>query len=461
MPICSHTNSSQQLQIIKGIQDYFESENPNSILLNVATDGDVCRRSLLKSARMDILDKSCDFFLMPLFDTKILLGKYSINFDPKHLTKRLRGMLISENRNIILINKAFNKEHIKILIPNLSSSLLEPKDYQNVPAAVKLMEEIGKIDENPSILNKVSLDIKNEIKLFILIVRKLLVIFTEVSISLYEQLSSLASLSFLIFFIQRRNRTNFLTNDLYTDIQMTIQDSFWATYIFQKHASNFTEDFKLFLYLLGTDQLEAFFGVLRTQTHASNCSLYELYQRINLCLQIEKVYAEHPEWKQGSRLCVGTTHDHSSARSWIGDLNVSEIVLPTIWGRGLKSAKEILNQYGYSHTELEVDLQNNPRHTVINYKGDYFNDFACDDLPNLGINISSVQPENFELSEDYLDNLEGYAENYVLDSTNFATVSHMGLVYNKSNVINSMINCKTKISTDRCFRVRSLNDSKF
>ena len=38
------------------------------------------------------------------------------------------------------------------------------------------MEEIGKIDGNSSNLNKVSLDIKNQIKLFILIVRKLLVI---------------------------------------------------------------------------------------------------------------------------------------------------------------------------------------------------------------------------------------------------------------------------------------------
>ena len=204
LPICSHTNSSQQLQIIKTIQDCFESENPNSILLNVATDGDVCRRSLLKTARMDILDKSCVFYSMPFFDTKLLFGKYSINFDPKHIIKRLRGRIISESTCIKLIKKSFNREHIKILLPNINSSLLDPKDYQNVPAAVKLLQEIEKIKVNDSNINTVSKDIQTEISLFALLVRKFLLIFTNLSISLHEQLSSLACLSFLLFLFREK-----------------------------------------------------------------------------------------------------------------------------------------------------------------------------------------------------------------------------------------------------------------
>ena len=133
-----------------------------------------------------------------------------------------------------------------------------------------------KIEENNFAENKVSDDIKKEIKLFNMITERLLNIFTRVNISLHEQLSSLASLSFLLFFIKRRNKTEFLTYDLYHDIQFTIQDSYWAVYLFQKYLNRFDEDLQCFLYQLGTDQLESLFGVIPTQSHSRNFSLYEL-----------------------------------------------------------------------------------------------------------------------------------------------------------------------------------------
>ena len=142
---------------------------------------------------------------------------------------------------------------------------------------------------------------------------------------------------------------------------MTIQDSFWSAFLFQKKSQKFNDGFKLFLYQLGTDQLEALFGVIRTQTHASNCSLYELYQRVNMCLQIEQVYAEHPEWRQGNRLCVGTTFDRASANSWIGDLYASDISLPTIWGRGLlKSKKDFISLFLIAIDKIKINDQVKP-----------------------------------------------------------------------------------------------------
>jgi hypothetical protein len=147
---------------------------------------------------------------MKLFDTKLLFGDLSINLDPEHLVKRLRGVLVSDKKSIKLISKSFNKQHIKLLLPNIKSSLLNPKDYQNVPAAVSLFLELQKIDDQ-NFQGKVSDDIKKEIKLFNLITDGLLNIFINVRISLHEQLSSLARLSFLLFFIQRRNKSEFLT----------------------------------------------------------------------------------------------------------------------------------------------------------------------------------------------------------------------------------------------------------
>jgi len=337
------------------------------------------------------------------------------------------------------------------------TKLLDPKDYQNVPAAVELFKALTNINESQyDQLNKAALDVKQEIQLFIIVIKKILIVFTGLNMSLHEQLSSLACLSFLLFFIQCRNNTSFFTNALYSDIQMTIQNHFWVTHLFQKHFEDFDTVYQLFLYQLGTDQLELFFSSLRTQTHSRNFSLFELLQRIFLIIQIEKVYERHPEWRQGNRLSV-TTNDRASAKSWTGDLTTKNINLPTIWHRGLKSAKDILQSFEFSTQEMNIDdiLEKFPRKTVFNWKGNFSNDYLNDENE---ISNNEIDPVN----EDFLGHASDILnDEFYLDSPNSATVSHMGMLYNKSNVINSMINCKTKISNDRFFRVQSLNDSNF
>jgi hypothetical protein len=267
LPICSHKNSFQQLSIIKTIVQKFSITCSDANLVNVATDGDPCRKKFLRANRIEIRDKNSPFYSMKLFDTKLLFGDLCINLDPEHLVKRLRGVVVLDKKSIKLISKSFNKQHIKLLFPNIKSSLSNPKDYQNVPAAVSLFLEMPKIDDQNFIQSKVSDDIKKEIKLFNFISDGLLNIFTNVRISLHEQLSSLA-----------RNKSEFLTYALYNDLQFTIQDAFWVVYQFQKHANDFTEEYKVFLFQLGTDQLESLFGIFRTQTHSRNFTLFELLQ---------------------------------------------------------------------------------------------------------------------------------------------------------------------------------------
>jgi hypothetical protein len=102
---------------------------------------------------MNIFDKNCPFYSMKYFDTKILFGEISINFDPKHFIKRLRGIIISDKKSIKPIEKSFNKQHVKLLLPNIKDNILNPKDYQNVPAAVQLFLDMQKIGESNFIEN--------------------------------------------------------------------------------------------------------------------------------------------------------------------------------------------------------------------------------------------------------------------------------------------------------------------
>ena len=217
---------------MKVIAKTFKKFTPKGVLVNVASDGDTSRCSLFLSERIDILNPVSFqlFSSMPLMDTKLFLGKYSIDNDVKNVIKRIRGIIISNTRSIKFISKFFNKEHIKILVPYITSNLLDPKDYQNVPSAVKLFKALTNINESQfDQLNKAALDVKHEIQLFIILIKKLLIVFTGLNMSLHEQLSSLACLSFLLFCIQFRNNTSFLTNALYSDIQMTFQNHFWVT----------------------------------------------------------------------------------------------------------------------------------------------------------------------------------------------------------------------------------------
>ena len=152
-------------------------------------------------------------------------------------------------------------------------------------------------------------------------------------------------------------------------------------------------------------------------------------------------------------MSVSRSLDHSSARS----LSVKDIDLTIIWNRGLKFAQDTLEDLGYSSDELNIDLIENPRITVINSKGDLNDNFLDDE--EISDEFIFEDTQNVE-SQDFINTFDEI-DGQLSDDAHSATVTNMGLVYNKANVINSIINCKTKISTDRNIRVRSLNDSNY
>ncbi len=126
--------------------------------------------------------------------------------------------------------------------------LLHPKDYQNVPAAIKLL----KVFANETIINfeetnLLEADVSNEFQLLALISRLLLSFFTNPNINLCDQLVDLATLAHLLLFVYRRHLTKFMTNNLYSDLQSTIQDAFIAAAKFKLYTP--LED--LLLILLG------------------------------------------------------------------------------------------------------------------------------------------------------------------------------------------------------------------
>jgi hypothetical protein len=287
-PICNHSNETLLIESIKEIATQFKELNSDAFLVNVATDGDPSRRKTLNSMRRPQRHLKA-LHGLPFFDQNLLLGYLGINFDAKHIIKRLRSLIVSFKRETKLVQVRINRFVLEELFKDFPEGLIlmDVKDKQNVPSAVKLFKLIKEKTEGPpdANLSKLKKDLYHELQLFGLIGCLLCSIFYETKTSLVDQLVKLSHLSHILLFVFRRNNVNFLTTNLYADIQSTIQDAFVSAAIMQEHSPNT----KLFLFMLGSDQLENLFATVRTITHASNCDLLELSERITMALQIEKV----------------------------------------------------------------------------------------------------------------------------------------------------------------------------
>ncbi len=449
LPVCCHTVNKLE-QIIKCIIDKFYKYNSNAHIVEIATDGDTFRRKILNSMRTFQIGFD-EFYEMKYFDNRFVHGKIGLNFDFKHLIKRLRGILIAEKRSITLIKHAINKSSIQLFLPHLST-LLNPFDYQNVPFAVKLLKGLKDISNSTIVINDLSVEIKKEIELLSILSEKLLLVFIKPKISLMDQLIALSTASFLLFYIYRKWKTQFMTNDLYKDIQ--------CIFLIALRYSKLEPNTNLYLFQLGTDGLELLFSHIRTINHAPNCDILELLERIKIALQIQSVYADHPLWHRKSRLNFSSsnkmnknkekdTEDHSSILDWTGKLDTNDIDIKSIWRLGETSATELLLRLGYMSTDLSIINDENV--TMINPFG---KDLVIDEEPNLQDLL--IANEN-DMDEDV--SIPEFTDE--IPSPFTKTVEFNGDTVYKSSLINKLINCNDKLSKDRVKRVQGLRSDCF
>ncbi len=347
IPICTHKSNSISSIVSYAIRKFHEN-NKNARIVAIATDGDPTRRKILKS------------FLQPTshhlssitnelryFDQEAILGNIGLSFDPKHLIKRLRGFIISDKRSMTLSKTPITKQHIRMLFNDRCKKLdylLNPKDHQNVPAAVDLLRILAEF-ESMEFEDPLKQVVVNEFQILSYIAENFLNIFTNTAISLLDQLISVSRVAHTLLFVFRKHKTNFLTTDLYQDLQSTLQCFYLATMQFQKDSS----DENVYLYQLGTDELERLFSTVRTITHAKNCDFLELTQRLDAAFQIESVYQNAPHLR-GCKDRLATkarvVNDHSSVYDWNGELKVHNLQLQTLWKLGLNNSLDFLTEHG-------------------------------------------------------------------------------------------------------------------
>ncbi|KAF9779440.1 hypothetical protein BJ322DRAFT_1113248 [Thelephora terrestris] len=324
------------------------------LIWSIATDGEPTMRMgrffLCMSHKLPPSDPLYSL-LQNLPGLNLFTGENNVTMtcDPKHILKRFATLLRA--REGILIDKSIvNKNHllshlIKLpyIDPSSVEALIDPADKQNVPKAVTLIQSLDQLKSlditkyNPSQTNE-----HNSLIAVGKVFSSFMNPFTDINMSLSDQLTSLSKYAHTTSIIYSKHSTDFMTSALYADSQAVVKDIYFC--VAKQKILDPQADF--YIIHCGTDRLEMDFCLARTQTHHRNFDILDLTGKLATSSLIDAIYARNPELDAGSRR-LNISHsvgiDHVNPKSWIGDVGVDKVSLQLCWEEGRKQAINLLS----------------------------------------------------------------------------------------------------------------------
>jgi len=267
--------------------------------------------------------------------------------------------LLRSREGLLVRTTVVNKNHLRSHLVQLKDvsekvveSLIDPADKQNVPKAVALIQHLGRLrDLDTSTYTPSQLEEHCALVILGEAFNSFMCPFTNIQMSLTDQLTSLIKYAHLTFFMYRKHRTQFMTSALYSDSQATVKDI-----IFCVAKQKLLDPSKPFYIIhIGSDRLEACFCNARTQTHHRNFDILELSYKLAMASLISSIYIRHPELDAGSRrlnLTDAIGVDHANPKSWVGDVIVDNVSLQLCWQKGKANADTFLSSI-FPPNELE------------------------------------------------------------------------------------------------------------
>lgn len=453
LPICSHSSSDLQRKIFTKVEGFFKpSARQHGILINIGTDGDATRRRLLHELYYEKPSRSVPSSLYAeLMDLELLdlpKSQITVNKDAKHLIKRLRNRII--NTGIGIGPFQFDSVLLQRFIKD--RSLLNPADRQNVPLAHKLLVAISRVscqhESNFSTQEKVFLP---ELRILGALADALCALYAKYEKSLQDILVDLSLAAHILLYVYREKGTGFIGNQLYHDLQKTINDIFATVAKFRAWCPGRN----YYITQAGSDECEILFAIVRTLTHDSNCDLLQLNERLECSATTSKIFSKHPEWKRISRrLQVSDADgiDRTNPAAWTGELRPREVDLKRAWDDGRRQAEVLLNSRSWHRTPLQHEnaismLKPNGKTIGVTESG-----------------ADSEQDDDDESDVDCVDEDYGEFEELIdhetSDFSSFIVVRDEADCHtiHKASVLRQMFN-GGKVSKDRLRRVRGLSYS--
>ena len=260
-PSCSHSDKAIQGQLIY-VSREFHNKN-DAPFLNWSTDGDGTRRIIFDSFMNAKLSPTVLFMNISLdLDLDVGPGEETVNFDHRHLAKRMRNCFIG--RNFKIRDTLIVPTDLKTLLSSVPTTkhsvdaLVYPDDKQNISLATDFLStfcESTKPTQRNTII-KLSFRLASVVDELIAlgrVIKGLLSLYTPPSLSIGEQLETLAT---HILFILYRELGSFLPNQLYHDLMETFRDGYFCATKYKVYHPNEP----LYLVLCGNDGLGRIFG---------------------------------------------------------------------------------------------------------------------------------------------------------------------------------------------------------
>ena len=429
----------------------------------IGTDGCGQRRKEFANRDTIIDNKNVKEILckLPLFDLHIINGIMALYFDDKHNGKRFRGVLISDSRGCLVNGTIISKSQLKYMFDEAGiknyKDVLSPKDRQNVPSVLKLVEMMKEcISKTEDSEDQVCIELQNSVKILIHVFDGILCIFSSPKMSLREQLTKLSTLAHILHHQFKEFGTKFIPGQLYHDLQRMVQGAYFSCVLLKIRGGG-----KMYMYQLGTDQVENVFGTVRVITHSRNCDVLELSHRLQHGEEINQIIAKHPAWKRFHGKRLGSYHDTTSQSDWTGDLEVNNISFYQMWIFGRAKACELLNVDVSTFDARPGCSMLRPKKRLVGVTVDTEREEVFESVDTLLLDTESseaagnVSIEEGENDEESLVSLE--IEEFIEDAEQFgATVEVEGKTKHKASVVRMLFNQSWEgASVDRLRRVRS------
>jgi hypothetical protein len=274
----------------------------------------------------------------------LLVGDDDVTADKdfRQVFKRIRDLLLRRRGVTIwgqLISPTIIRQHLRDSGHSSMhiTSLFKPDDKQDVQLSYMLVSDLWGLDavtgENAKKPGYAAA--RNALQILGLLCKYLLYPYICVDLSLQEQLQYLSAAAHLTLVLFRHAKSKFFPKLLFGDIMIMIKNVFFCT----AKAKVDTPTGKFWIILLGTDRLEALFGIIRTMVgNDANADLLQLVARITGTTEVANILAQYPQWdrsprrirlpslnRDGSKAELPDNADHINPGSWRGDVLVRKM----------------------------------------------------------------------------------------------------------------------------------------
>jgi hypothetical protein len=359
---CKRETVAEQEGLLRGASSALKSKlAPLGLRLYCfSTDGDARRRRALISITLDRqLPETSPIHRilapLPLFDLSCGEDDVTADFDYKHVLKRFRNTLLRQ-KGVIINGVSLSTSTIKahLVADGMASysadTLLAPNDKQDVVLMLKLLHSISLLKPSAESDKPTTKSTRRVLRLLGKLYGHLLSAYTDITLSLSEQLVHLSAASHLILAIYNQEKGDFIPVQTCFDTAAMIKNIYFCVAKVQTD----NPDGSFWLVIVGSDGLEKVFGKVCTMVgNDTNADQYQLTNRIDGAVQCVNILEEFPEWGGQARQLttkplpqniddVSSSYDHISPKSWKGDVRVKNVVLSGCWMEGRRLAEEEL-----------------------------------------------------------------------------------------------------------------------